>query len=713
MPEPARSIRTVEQLRSDGWLTVDEAAGILGRSARTIRWQCQRGALAASRFEAPTGAVWLIDPSSRAAFRVAAGRPSAPAIAGDPLAGLSAAKRAGAHRRYRIVQDYLAALACKPERITERQFTGEWLDLYAHGHRDEPPVSPRALQMWKAKFARKGVAGLIDGRAYHGRASWTAEARDFFIGQYLDQARPHIPALYERMEALAAAEGWAIPSLRTVQRFAARRLDPKLAAAGRDPKKFRDRCLPHVERDWSQVPAMGCWIADHRQFDVLLPRRMWNEKRRRHEWRWYRPWLTAYLDGRTWMPAAWSISFDAPDGNRTMATFVRGVIAHGTPETLYLDNGKDFRTRRLAGGRPHRTKLIAEGHVKPLLDLLGVQSVFAIPYNAKAKTIEPWFSTVAERFDKTWETYCGRRADLRPERLKAMQHKSEAYHDGGLTLEAFCAAFDAWVTRDYALRKSPAAAAGGLSAARAFAELRSADFAARRPARETLMLLLMPSLAVSVRQNGIYVRAFGQHYWSDELEDRRCGSGRDLARKVIYRYDPDDSGAIYVFDASSDKFLCVATPYVGGAIHPLADPGSDDAEQLEAAIALQRSLAKRTHRQVSYYQRVAGNRLLAASRQAAGGLGRLDDAATIPAPAAARIAMTDGGELDRAALAADEQRRRRQNRRPAPLRAADLLAATGTEDDRPTETRGRRHALDLLLDKEPDHVRQQHPEDPH
>lgn len=712
---PARSLPT-EQADAQGWLTVEEVAQILGKAARTIRWQCQRGVLAARQVPTPTGPVWMIDPDCRPAFRIASGEPAGPALAGDPLAGLSKAKRDGVHRRYRVVCDYLMALLRKPAGMTERQFMGDWLELYGHRHRDEPPFSPRTLRTWKAKLARDGVAGLIDRRDYQGQAVWSEGAKEFFVGLYLDQANPKIPALYERMEALAAAEDWELPSLRTVQSFVARQLDPKVKAFGRKPKDFRDRCLPHVQRDWTQVPAMGCWIADHRQFDVLLPRKVWNEKKRRHEWRWFRPWLTAYLDGRSWMPAAWAISFDAPDGNRSMATFVRGVQAHGKPEAVYLDNGKDFRMYRLSGGRKRPAgkgqRIVAEKHVKPLLDLLGVESAFAIPYNAKAKVIEPWFGIVAERFDKTWETYCGRRADLKPERFKTYRGKAEDYHAGGLTVEAFSEAFDAWVTRDYALRESPARAAGGLSAARAFAELRRADFVPQRPAAETLALLLMPSVPVRVDQNGIYVRAFGQHYWSDALEARRCGSGRDVRRKVTYRYDPDDPGAIYVFDAQADTFLCVARPYVGGGIHPLASPGSADADRLQDAMALQRRLARQTKGQVSYYQRVAGNALLATARQAARTLGRLDDAATMPVAPAPAIQFSEGGELDRAAIAAADQRKRRRTPTRRASSALELLA-TGTDDESAQQTRGRRHALDLLTDpeKESNHVHQSNPPD--
>ncbi|HUX00073.1 MAG TPA: Mu transposase C-terminal domain-containing protein [Phycisphaerae bacterium] len=697
------------------WLAVQEAARILGKSTRAIRWQCQTGALAAERFWTSNGPAWFIDPDCRPAFRVARGEIATPALADDALAGLTAGRRTRLYRKYQICQAYLAALANRPAGMHVNRFLGAWVDAFNASHRQAKPLAARTLQRWLARLRRDGIAGLLDPRGGYAPAAWSPEAKELFIGMYLDQARPRIPALYERMAAMAVGEGWEIPCLRTVQKFIAEVLDPKLKALGRDPKAYRDRCLPHVERDWSKVPAMGCWIADHRQHDVWLPRHMWNERRRRYEWRWYRPWLTAFLDGRSWMPVAWSISFDAPDGNRTMGTFVRGVIDHGQPEELYLDNGKDFRMHRLAGGRKRPPKpgetIVAEKHVKPLLEMLGVGSTFALPYNAKAKIIEPWFGLLAERFDKTWETYCGRRADLRPERLKGYHGKAQDFHAGGLTIEAFQTAFNAWATADYALRKSPSKAAGELSAARAFAELRRADFVPQRPAVETLMLLLMPSVPVRVDANGIYVRAFGQHYWSDALEDRRCGSGRDLRRKVVYRYDGDDPSAIYVFDAGSDKFLCAATPYIGGAIDPLARPDSDEAERLAQAIALQRSLARRDGKKVSYYRQVAGNALLATARQAAATLGRLDDPATIPAPAPPTIQITAAGELDRAAVAAAEQRRRPRLTRP--VRAADLLAATGTEDEPIQQGPGSRRALDLLADpiEESNHVHEQHPPD--
>jgi putative transposase len=320
-----------------------------------------------------------------------------------------------------------------------------------------------------------------------------------------------------------------------------------------------------------------------------------------------------------------------------METFIQGVIDHGQPGACYLDNGKDFRMYRFSGGRQRPSRkgepIVAEKHVAGMLSLLEVDVHFAAPYNAKAKVIEPWFKIVAENFDKRWPTYCGNKPERRPERFKALNNKAREMAEAGYTLEAFSQAFAQWVTGDYGLRPSPAEAAGGLSPERAFMELRAPDFQPARPSLETLCLLLMPSQRVRVEPNGVWVAPFGQHYDSPALEDRRCGSGRDLRRKVTYRWMSQDPSKVYLFDALSDKFVCVATPFIGSAIHPLAPADSDDAKRLAATMALRNGLAKRMNKKVRELRGAANARLLAGA-QAAGMLGILDDPTTIlPAPA--------------------------------------------------------------------------------
>ena len=115
---------------------------------------------------------------------------------------------------------------------------------------------------------------------------------------------------------------------------------------------------------------------------------------------------------------SWGLRFESPAGNQVMSVFCRGVERHGSPERLYLDNGKDFRMRRFAGGRSRPAaqgeRIVEPAAVEPMLEMLGVEVTWALPYNAKAKIVEPFFRILSERFDKTFETYLGSKPERRP-----------------------------------------------------------------------------------------------------------------------------------------------------------------------------------------------------------------------------------------------------------------------------------------------------------
>jgi hypothetical protein len=211
----------------------------------------------------------------------------------------------------------------------------------------------------------------------------------------------------------------------------------------------------------------------------------------------------------------------------------------------------------------------------------------------------------------------------------------------------------------------------------------------------------MPSRTCQVQANGIWVHPFRAFYWSDdpELEKRRAAGASREHLAVRYRYDPDDSSAVWVFDRD-DRFLCRAGPYLGAGIDPLARPGSPDAERLADAMAFQRGAAKRTREELAGLQVYAKNALLEVARKGAGAQGLLEDPARIPEPAWPIVRFT--GDLDRAAAASASHKRIEKTRRDgtAPLTAADLLAARDSADPgSPGPT-----ALDLMIEGESRHA---------
>jgi len=672
------AIRNPQSAIPEGFIPATLAASIKGVHVRTIRRRCAAGEMAAVRVDG----FWYVDPAADPALRLATGETApAPAAAGDDLAGLSQAQRERAFARMTMARRYLAALEHKPAGMTSREFS---LQFAAQWSAENPAnkTGRSALLGWVAAWKAKGIAGLVDRRGgARTPAPFTAEAKSFLLGLYADQHQLTIPYIYTVLLGEAEQQGWNVPALRTVQRWIRKHVDPKLVAAGRDPKMFRDRMTPDIRRDWTLVEAMTAWVADHRQADVWIPR----QDDRTLEWSWARPWLTMFLDCRSWFPVGYAIEFDSPDANRVMGVFGSAIEAWGAPVNVILDNGKDFRARDVAGGRPKRKKaepkLFDEKRHTNLMEGCGIHPVWAMPYNARAKIIERFFAIMADAFDRTWPTYCGNSPDRRPEQLKGL--KAGQVDTGLLNIDTFRAAFGRWLLDDFSLAPSPAVAARKLSPRRAFMELRPKNFVPARPSAETLSLLLTRSRRAVVGKDGVYVRAFMNHYWSDALEDRRCASGRDIGRHVVYRYRPGDPSKIWVFDFRSDRFLCVAEPYAGAGLHPLA-ASDDDRDKLAGAIALQRRTARAANATVKAVRAASRNVLVEAHRRGQESRGILDDPASIKKAPPPVIKLMPGGQMDAAAQAGVEHDRRKEQTRAAAKDLAALLS-TGTDaaDARP------------------------------
>jgi hypothetical protein len=728
---PAPSARDILLAPPAGWLPVAAAARALGKSASSIRSRCQAGTLAATLCRGVYGPEWFVDPSAVPALRLAGGDVATPAVVGDSLAGLSEAKRRKIYEQFNLVQAWETDLAAKPAEIRADRWMAQWCRAQRGlGHR----VSPPTVYRWRRKVATGGIAALADHRGGFCHADWSPEALQFIVGQYCDESRPSIALCFERAEAVAASQGWTLPSRATVRRHIRRHVDPKLIAAGRDPRRMRDRCLPDIRRDWSLVNAMDLWVADHRQLDVWVPRRVLVDElsagrktgRKTWRWSWFRPWLTMFLDAATWYPVAWDLRFESPDANQVMSVFCRGVQLYGKPRHAYLDNGKDFRAARFAGGRrrsraegaegaenknatnrffpsassaPSARDLLPESAVTPILEMLGIGVTWALPYNAKAKVIEPWFRFMSERFDRTFETYLGNKPERRPERIKAMSGQAERYYNDGLTLESMSESFTRWVQDDMVHRECPVECRKPLSTAQAFQQCRAADFVEARPPEQDLALLLMPSQRVVVSKNGIYVKAHDRLYWSDDLLDRTAASGRDARRHIVYRYRTDDDSHIYVFDALTGKYLCNATPFTGDKLHPVAPAGSWDEKKLSQAMEFKGRVAKALRDQSRDLKRASFEVLLTAQRDGARAGGRLV-LPTPPVAPPAPVAIQITPQISRAAADAARDKAdddaRRENRRQA-LRG---FLRTGTDAADAAPKAPARSALDILADSQ-------------
>ncbi len=178
-------------------------------------------------------------------------------------------------------------------------------------------------------------------------------------------------------------------------------------------------------RDISAISPLDYVVMDHRRLDMfcLAPAP--------GGWKLVRPWLTAAIDMRTRKWLAWVI-VEAPSSDSIAAVLRKAFVAHGLPKSLYWDNGKDFTCewfegKQVARGERRLEKL--DGVWRGVLGQLDLQVHHAIPYNARAKIIEPNFKRIAN-FDRTLPEWCGHKPGARPERFEALVAQHEAWVAG-------------------------------------------------------------------------------------------------------------------------------------------------------------------------------------------------------------------------------------------------------------------------------------------
>ncbi|MFQ5695008.1 MAG: Mu transposase C-terminal domain-containing protein [Terriglobia bacterium] len=127
-----------------------------------------------------------------------------------------------------------------------------------------------------------------------------------------------------------------------------------------------------------------------------------------------RPWLTAFMDMKSRRITGWTLSLQ-PDSLTIASALRMGLEECGLPQALYLDNGKDFRSRYLGGRTRRLAPIDLPDEARGLLDELGVAVICATPFHPQAKSIERFFRTMHVQFDAAFPSYCGQRPGKRPE----------------------------------------------------------------------------------------------------------------------------------------------------------------------------------------------------------------------------------------------------------------------------------------------------------
>ena len=521
--------------------------------------------------------------------------PAQPTCTGMTLAGtrtlakvaeLPAEYRAKARERFEFVAEVLAQTEknnCGHElavaAVAARE-GGRWRALLNGGKEGQSALTLTNFRRWRRLLcaangqpdARK-VELLADRYQHNGRpaAAESAAGAEFlqiFARLYESEQRLKLRDAHRLAVAMARQMGVhpeCILSVPQVEYHYKHKVDKASLMQARMGLDWAENHIAgYVTRDWSSIAVGEVWFGDHHVFDC--PVRVENGK---GGWKPVRPWLTAWMDARSWYFAGLIIRADEnPNSQAIEDALLQGIRANGNrpPKLLYTDNGKDYVSQGLV-----EPVVMADGSKHSICLELGCEARTALPYNARAKTIERAFRNVAESFAKYWAGYLGNRPGNRPESAEYFWKHPEELP----SLQQFCEAFAWWLDKVYHAQTGAGnKATEGRSPAEAWGARE-----ALRPAMsdEELYLAFLKPLAQTRKvQRGGRLLVDGTEYQSRDLWGR-------IGEEVMVKLDRFNGGIVHAFDFKG-RHLCEVD-----AVKALPALGADR-DELSAAMAGNRRL---------------------------------------------------------------------------------------------------------------------------
>ena len=166
-------------------------------------------------------------------------------------------------------------------------------------------------------------------------------------------------------------------------------------------KALSDKVEPYIKRDASLLEVGDILVADGHNlaFNVINP---FTGKRTRAT-------LVGFLDWKSTALVGYEIMLE--ENTQCIASALRNSIINldMIPKIVYQDNGRAFRAKYFNDDRG-----FSELGFNGLYSKLGIETVFARPYNARAKVIERFFKEFQESFEKLLPSYVGSNIQNKP-----------------------------------------------------------------------------------------------------------------------------------------------------------------------------------------------------------------------------------------------------------------------------------------------------------
>ena len=328
-------------------------------------------------------------------------------------------------------------------------------------------------------------------------------------------------------------------------------------------KALKEDVILHIKRDTSKIEVGEVLVADGKRlnFQVINP----------FTGKPCRATLIGFLDWKSTALVGYEIMIE--ENTQNIASALRNAILNlgKIPKFVYLDNGRAFRGKYFVGSAK-----FDEVGLKGIYEKLGITTVFANPYNARAKVIERFFLEMQESFEKLLPSYIGTSIECKPARLRRNEKfHSEIHQEYTPTIQQTIQMINSWLEYENSLPcpndKSKTIKEMLDSIERQEINLRELDD------------LMMAQEIKTITSQGI--RFLKADYYNDALYG--------LRQKVIIKYSLFDLSYINVYTISG-KFLCRADRST--LTHPLAHYTGEvkDIEDYKQKIQKQKQLKNKT-----------------------------------------------------------------------------------------------------------------------
>lgn len=335
-------------------------------------------------------------------------------------------------------------------------------------------------------------------------------------------------------------------------------------------KALSDKVEPYIKRDASLLEVGDILVADGHKlaFNVINP----------FTGKPTRATLVGFLDWKSTALVGYEIMLE--ENTQCIASALRNSIINldMIPKVVYQDNGRAFRAKYFTDDKGF-TELGFNG----LYSKLGIETVFAKPYNARAKVIERFFKEFQEGFEKLLPSYVGSAIQNKPAYLMRNEKLHKQLHNDFVpTIEETIKMIDMWLSFK---NSQPCPNAPDKTIAEVLESRKRQNIEIN-----TLDDLMLATEVKTIQRNGI--RFLNCDYFDERLYGFKS--------KVLIKYNLFDLTSIKVY-TTKGEYLCTAQRVI--ETHPMAKllGAVTDFEDYKQKIVKQRKLHKKTINAVKEY----------------------------------------------------------------------------------------------------------------